>query len=235
MNLDEFSYEEDGRRYINPQVALDEQNAFIQNLRDTQQTRNAQIAQDTHNLGTDVPSNIGGLNGSEAYFNARYQTPQTNYTIANIRAAAQSQALTDVMNNELNKAKKRYSDAYKAAVTRANTPATTNNNGGDGGGKTPTTPNNDVVQNDEGKNPIGDIGFDNGATFYSTGLGRRYYLGNVPQGVAITAPFMQSTVKQPANGTVREYNGKKYLFVNTSRSNGPKWYQITGDFAYNGR
>lgn len=115
MNLDDFSYEENGRRYINPQVPLDEENAFIQNLRDTTQRDNQKIYRDTHNLGTDVPSNIGGLNGGEAYWNARYQTPQLNNTIASLRATAQAQALSQAMTNELNKAKKRYSDAYKKA------------------------------------------------------------------------------------------------------------------------
>lgn len=119
MNLNDFSYEENDRRYINPEVSLNEQNAFIQNLRDTQAERNAQIKQDTHDLGTDVPSNLGGLTGSEAYFNARYQTPQTNAIIADLKATAQAQALNNVMSNELEKAKKRYNDAYRAAKKRS--------------------------------------------------------------------------------------------------------------------
>lgn len=131
MNLDDFSYEENDRRYINPQVSLDEQNAFIQNLRDTQGERNAQIAQQTHDLGTDVPSNLGGLTGSEAYFNARYQTPQTNSIVADLKSAAQANALNTVLNNELEKAKKRYRDAYRAANNR--------NSGGGGGDNDGTT------------------------------------------------------------------------------------------------
>lgn len=127
MNLDDFSYEENGRRYINPQVALDEENSFIQNLRDTQTQDNAKIYQDTHNLGTDVSSNIGGLNGSESYFNARYQTPQTNKTIADLKSAAQAKALSDALENEVAKAKKRYQDAYYSARDKANS----NTGGGD--------------------------------------------------------------------------------------------------------
>ena len=137
MNLDDFSYEDNGRRYINPQVALDEENAFIQNLRDTQQQGNTQIAQQTQNLGTQVPSNLGGLGGSSSYFKARYQTPQTNYAVANLQAAAQAKALTDVLNNELNKAKKRYSDAYNAAVARSGgsgSGSNSNNNNGNTSG-----------------------------------------------------------------------------------------------------
>lgn len=125
MNLDNFSYQEEDRRYIDPNVSLNEQNAFIQNLRDTQGQRNAQIAQQTHDLGTDVPSNLGGLTGSEAYFNARYQTPQTNSMIADLKTTAQAQALSEVLNNELAKAKQRYTNAYRAAQKRSGNNTTT--------------------------------------------------------------------------------------------------------------
>ena len=138
MNLDDFSYEENGRRYIDPNVSLNEQNAFIQNLRDTQAERNTQIAQQTHNLGTDVPSNLGGLTGSEAYFNARYQTPQTNSLVADLKATAQAQALNTALNNELEKAKKRYNDAYKASKS-----------GGNGGNSNPVNGDVELV-------PVGD-------------------------------------------------------------------------------
>ena len=143
MNLDDFSYEDNGQRYINPQVALDESNAFIQNLRDTQQTRNAEIAKDTYNLGTAVPSNLGGLSGSGSYFNARYQTPQTNTLIADLKASAQAQALSDVLNNEVAKAKKRYSDAYKAYQKR-------NSGGGGSGDTTKTTTGDTTFEGDDG-------------------------------------------------------------------------------------
>lgn len=125
MNLDDFSYTENDRRYINPQVSLDEQNAFIDNLRNMQQTDTAQITQDTHNLGTDLPSNLGGLGGGTNYFKSRYQTPQTNSMISDLRATAQANALSTLMNNEISKAKKRYNDAYRAAKKRS---------GGSGGG-----------------------------------------------------------------------------------------------------
>lgn len=119
MNLDQFSFEQDDRRYINPQTALDESNAFIDNLRNVQQQGTEEIAQDTYNLGTQVPSNLGGLVGSEGYFRSRYQTPQTNAIVSDLRAAAQAQALNEAMNNELAIAKQRYNNAYKAAQKRA--------------------------------------------------------------------------------------------------------------------
>lgn len=119
MNLDDFSYIDDDRRYINPQVSLNEQNAFIDNLRNTQGQNTAQIRQDTYNLGTAVPSNLGGLTGGSSYFRSRYQTPQTNSMVADLRAAAQSQALSTLLANEIGKAQKRYRDAYRAAQKRA--------------------------------------------------------------------------------------------------------------------
>lgn len=127
MNLDDFSYIDNDRRYVNPQVSLNEQNAFIDNLRNTQGQDTAQIRQDTYNLGTAVPSNLGGLAGGSNYFKSRYQTPQTNSMVSDLRAAAQAQALSTLLNNEIGKAKKRYNDAYRAAKKRANNIASGNN------------------------------------------------------------------------------------------------------------
>lgn len=130
MNLDDFSTVVDDRRYVNPQVSLDEQNTFIDNLRSAQGVRTAEIAQDTYNLGTAVPSNLGGLSGAGSYFTSRYQTPQTNELIANLRTAAQAQALSEAMNNELAQAKQRYSNAYKAAQKRSGGGGDNPNGGG---------------------------------------------------------------------------------------------------------
>ena len=155
MNLDDFSYIDNDRRYVNPQVRLNEQNAFIDNLRNTQGQDTAQIRQDTYNLGTAVPSNLGGLTGGSNYFKSRYQTPQTNSMVSDLRAAAQAQALSTLLSNEIGKARKRYNDAYRAAKKRANNIAsgndpsnyleklktkTTNEYGA--GPKLPTTPGN---------------------------------------------------------------------------------------------
>lgn len=127
MNLDNFSTVVDDRRYIKPQVALDESNTFIENLRNSQGQRTGEIAQDTYNLGTAVPSNLGGLGGSGSYFTSRYQTPQTNEIVANLKATAQAQALNDAMNNALAQAKQRYNNAYKSAQRRGGNPANPTN------------------------------------------------------------------------------------------------------------
>lgn len=221
MNLNEFSYEENGRRYINPQVALDEENAFIQKLRDNQAQDNAKIYRDTHNLGTDVPSNIGGLNGGETYFNARYQTPQTNYNVANLRAAAQAQALSQVMNNELEKAKKRYQDAYRAA------------NSGGGSGGTSGNLDNSVT---------GDVDVSSGGDTYELkhkgtegapdpgttgGLKKREYhfLGSNGQRVPITV--VGSGPNLIVESPVKSYSGKESVtnYVGDMLRNGYKLLQ----------
>lgn len=128
LNDNEF-VETEGRAYVNPQIALDESNAFIENLRNTQQSNNQQIQTDTYNLGTAVPSNLGGLTSPTgdaglSYFTSRYQTPQTNAVVENLRSVAQATALNQALQNEQEKWKKRYNDAYrkyqKSAYDKAN-------------------------------------------------------------------------------------------------------------------
>lgn len=139
LNNDEF-VEVEGRYYQNPQVALDESNTFIDNLRSTQQANNQEIQTQTYNLGSELPSQLGGLGApgdtSLSYFTSRYQVPQTNAAVANLRATAQAAALNQVLSNEQAKWKKRYSDAYrnyqKSAYNRSY-------GGGGGGGTTETS------------------------------------------------------------------------------------------------
>lgn len=124
--------EVEGRVYSNPQTGLDESQSFIENLRSTQGQQNQQIATDTYNLGTAVPSVQGGLGAPTdaglSYFTSRYQTPQTNATVANLKAVAQAAALNEVLSNEQEMWKKRYNDAYRAyqksAYDKANRPTT---------------------------------------------------------------------------------------------------------------
>lgn len=136
--------EVESRLYTNPQVALDESNKFIDNLRSTQQANNQQIQTDTYNLGTAVPSNLGGLtspvtdgNGGAgmSYFTSRYQVPQTNSAVANLRAVAQAQALNGVLANEQAIWKNRYQNAYRDYQKRSY-----NRSYGGGGGNNPQSP-----------------------------------------------------------------------------------------------
>ena len=129
-------YTFEDRNYINPNVSLGEQNACIDNLRNTQQNNTAEINMQTHNLGTDVPSSVGGLTGANSYFSSRYQTPQNNSLAANLRATAQAKALNDVLSNEQAKMQKRYNDAYQSSQVRGS-------NSGSGGGGGSSDPSGD--------------------------------------------------------------------------------------------
>lgn len=113
MNNDEFYTYED-RAYIKPTLSSGEQEKFIDNLRDTQKQNTAQIGQQTYNLGTQVPSNLGGLGGGESYFTSRYQTPQTNEMVETLKSAAQAQALNDILSNYQSQLKNRYSQAQRS-------------------------------------------------------------------------------------------------------------------------
>lgn len=132
MNSDEF-YEFEDRAYLNPTLSSGEQEAFINNLRNTQNQNNAQIAEQTYNLGTEVPSNLGGLGGGESYFTSRYQTPQVGEMVETLKTAAQAQALNDVMTNYKNQLQNRYKQAYRAYSKR-------NRGTGGGGGGDDETP-----------------------------------------------------------------------------------------------
>jgi hypothetical protein len=127
LNDDEF-VEVEGRSYLKPEVALDESNKFIDNLRETQQANNQQIQTDTYNLGTAVPSHIGGLTGAGSYFTNRYQVPQTNTAVSDLRATAQAAALNQALQNEQDIWKKKYNEAYRSYQKRSNS-----GNGGNGG------------------------------------------------------------------------------------------------------
>lgn len=233
MNLDDFSTVVDDRRYVNPQVSLDEQNTFIDNLRTAQGARTAEIAQDTYNLGTAVPSNLGGLGGAGSYFTSRYQTPQTNEVVANLRTAAQAQALSDAMNNELAQAKQRYSKAYKAAQKRAAAYSSTgvtgggsNNGTGDELGIHTNSGSQDwFYVNENTNNGPGKLDFVNGNTIYTDNNGDAYTLRNLSAGE-------RSSWNAPSgvsSGTIIERNGTKYLYLNNAQSGGERWYAIAGD------
>lgn len=131
MDIDNYSYDFESRKYLRPETSRDEQLGFIDELRDIQAQNNQQIETQTHNLGRDLTPNLGGLGGSEGYFQQRYQTPQTNALVSNLKAAAQLSALNSVLGNMQSQAKQRYQkaqrDYQKRQYDKANTPTT---NGG---------------------------------------------------------------------------------------------------------
>lgn len=112
--------EVEGRRYLNPNLVIDETNTFIDKLRGTQGMNTQEIATQTEMLGTDIPSSQGGLIGANSYFTSRYQTPQTNSAVANLRRVAQESALNQALANEQAIWKKRYDEAYRRYQGRQN-------------------------------------------------------------------------------------------------------------------
>lgn len=125
-NEDYFSFED--RVYLNPTQSRDEQLSFIDTLRETQANNTTQINADTYALGSQLPSSLGGLRGGEETFAARYQRPQTEATIADLRTAAQQSALNQALTNLQSAWKKRYNDAILNYQRRAATPSTTPSN-----------------------------------------------------------------------------------------------------------
>ena len=111
MNNETYDFED--RKYINPTVSRDEQLGFIDRLRDIEAASTAQAIRDTHNLGTDVPSNLGGLSGSAGIWEQRYMAPKMRTMISGLRATAQAQALSTILANYQNQMKQRYNKAYR--------------------------------------------------------------------------------------------------------------------------
>lgn len=131
MNTETYDFED--RKYINPEVSRDEQLAFIDNLRDAQNRGMSEIVSDTHALGTDVPSSVGGLNGATGMWQSQYMTPKMNTMISGMRATAQAQALSDILSNYQNQMKQRYNEAYRAyALKNAKNSSSSSSSSSDG-------------------------------------------------------------------------------------------------------
>ena len=108
----------DDRVYVDPNVSLGETNAFIDNLRQIQSQNNQQISEQTHNLGSDLPLSMGGLDAGGGIWQSRYQTPQVDSAIASLRATTQAQALSQLLSNELAKKQQQYKNTYRAAYKK---------------------------------------------------------------------------------------------------------------------
>lgn len=141
------TYQFEDRAYVSPTTSRDEAEQFITTLRETQQGANQQIEQDTQMLGTDVPSSQGGLisgaSNPNSYFASRYQTPQVNQQVANLRAVTQAAALNQLLKNDAAQWQKRYKDAYYDYQKRMNDKSNANTGGNPSNG--PQTPG-DVVE-----------------------------------------------------------------------------------------
>lgn len=133
MNENEYLKVND-RYYTNPQLSVDKSEQFLEKLKTAQAEGNARIAQQTHNLGTDVPSSMGGLTGSGGVWRQRYQNPQINSMVADLKATAQAQALNETMSNLLAQKQQEYKNAYRSAYKKA-----AKKSGGSGGNNSNTS------------------------------------------------------------------------------------------------
>lgn len=232
--LDSTEYTEiEGRLYPNPQVSLDENLSFIDNLRATQAQQNQQITDQTRMLGTDVPSQLGGLTGGESYFTSRYQTPQTNSAVANLRATAQAAALNQALENEQAKWKKRYQDAYNAYQRRAwNRSNPSGGGGGDGleldtnegqGGKTGISQYTGGEYQKETLYPASDYVYD-----WQDASGQWWQVGTPTFRDKDFGPGPTTTpLTERVNGNITTVNGRDYIYLDNVPNQSPQWFPIT--------
>lgn len=131
MNEDYLSVNSQGLVEVSPTASQNTQQEFIDNYRQAQAEKTAQIGEAAHALGSDLEAQYGGLHGPSDYIKSRYQTDQTESRLANLRSAAQLSALNQLMQNDLANWADKYSQARRKAVAKANTSTTTNDNKGD--------------------------------------------------------------------------------------------------------
>lgn len=172
MNQGEY-YDFEDRRYVNPTLSRDEQLSFIDRLREVENKDLRKIATDTHNLGTDVPSNLGGLSGigapnslgisgadtgSAGIWRNRYERPQVNSLAQNLKSTAQAAALNNVLSNLTEQYKNRYNQAKRRYAKSS---------GGSSSGNTSTDPFDTEIGDDNKRyNDIGAIGEYNANDLY---------------------------------------------------------------------
>lgn len=217
--------EVEGRVYANPQVSLDRSNAFIDNLRATQAQQNQQITTDTQRLGTDVPTNLGGLTGGEGYFTSRYQTPQTNSAVNQLRSAALLAAANQAMQNEVDIWKKRQQDAYRAYQKRQYDASKTTGGNGNGGLDVDTNADTqETVEVSTYQPGSGQIipNTDYVSDYQDAETGQWYQLTS-PREIDVTAAQNTLAGRAPSDGQTVTVNGKTLRYVAATDS----WYEQT--------
>ena len=236
MLKDGETTEFENRTYVDPNVALNESLGFIDNLKAVQAQNNQQIKDQTYNLGTSVPSQMGGLLGADSYFTSRYQTPQTVALVNDLRATAQAQALNDALKSEQSKWRNRYNVAYRNTRRRAR-----NSGGGGGGGllpddqaedklkintkpstggdkitinENPNTGTNDLIQIDDLTYSLGGVELIPAPTSFMALSNQGMSLGVWPDGSRMT------------EGSTYTTGGKTYTYVKAGNTRTPNVYQV---------
>lgn len=109
---------DDDRLELIPETQRDATMDFIENFRATQGERNTQLGESAHALGSDLAAPYGGLHGPSEYMKSRYQSPQTESRLANLRATAQLDALNKLMQNDVARYQAQVSNAYHNALAK---------------------------------------------------------------------------------------------------------------------
>lgn len=206
-------YEYEDRAYISPTLSRDEQMSFVDTLRDTVEKDTAQINAQTQALGTDIPSNLGGLTGSEGYFAQRYQTTPVEAQVKALKATAQAKALNDLMTNYQSQVQNRYNQAYRNYSKRA---------GGAG-----------AIPPDSGDD---DDPFDKAPIDTDTGLTAQSKLQITPSGKGGTiVPDVDGYAREyDANGNITATNNPNYAkasdgyYYNIANIGTPIWAEALG-------
>lgn len=239
MNENEYLTVND-RYYVNPQLSVDESEQFLETLRNAQKQGNAQIAQETHALGTDVPSSMGGLSGSGGIWEQRYQNPRVDDAVAKLRASMQADALSKTMNNIMNQKQEEYKDAYRAAYKKQ---LSNSGGGGNNGGNeeekleinTNGGNNNTELSVNENQNigpgflvPTGD-----GTAAYEDENGGTVILKEIPKDDfnKTQLPSSDTLIKaqRPQHGDTKVIRGSTYRYIVNSQYPDGAWFIETSN------
>ena len=224
---DNDTLEFENKYYVSPTVSRDEQMEFINNYRNVLQDNIQRINTETHNLGTDVPSNLGGLTGADATFENRYVTPQANAAVAELKAKAQDTALTQALKNLEAQMNQKYKDAYRNA--RIKEYNNNNNNGGGGAEELGADTNPD----DKNKLPLSrDEGYQKGRMYPNTDYATDYY--DTSGNWWVLSPLKQFDTSvlsgpmiKPTNEKTVTQNGVTYMYIDNEQLDQPRWYRAT--------
>lgn len=246
MNDDNYlTINEQGLAEINPTASSDVQNAFIDAYRNMQGENTAQIGAQAHALGSDLEAQYGGLHGPSEYMKSRYQTPQTESRLAGLRVASQLSALNQLMQNDINSWKDKYSQAYrnaqKRARARANSPytsITTGGSGGDGGAEglniTTTTDAAETIDVNVNPNTSGNNLIQTGEnTFQNLSTGETYspagtaFMSTSSQGMSLGVWPDGSRMTIGSNYTAP--NGRMYTYQQLGNMATPSVFLVGGN------
>ena len=247
MNDDNIlTINEQGIAEVNPTASRDAQLAFIDTYRQTQGENNQQIADQTHALGSDLPAQLGGLHGPSEYTKSRYQVPQTESRVANLRTAAQLSALNQLLENDQARWKDKYNQAYRNYKKRqykkanslynARTGGSSGNGGSGGGGNELTFNTNTGAQdtfyvNDNPNTGEGNIVQTGDGTYQNVSTGETYtnaptsFMGLYNQGMSLGvwpdgSPF---TI-----GSTYTQGGKTYTYNKLANMPTPSVFVVGG-------